>query len=199
MAYSAICRPLQLTNRILQWCSAVIVMGLTSYFISKGPTGQHIIYQEVIAVLSRRLLSPYIRLPLPPNSFEQNSPRHRRYLFYLYAHQSSIVSNQNALKLTTIVYSWLTAFIFAAQDYNWHLCYFHAPAGISCGREYANEAFMFLAFFFTFCGVFLEVAALWAYRIKNRSAAPVHKKYGAAATCAPLDAPAGSTAQAGTV
>ena len=49
MAYStAISRPLQLITRTLQWCSAVIVMSLTSYFISKGPTGQHIIYQQVI-------------------------------------------------------------------------------------------------------------------------------------------------------
>jgi hypothetical protein len=55
MAFSTIIsRPLQLVTRALQWCSAVIVMGLTSYFISKGPHGQHIIYQEVI-----------VRLPLP--------------------------------------------------------------------------------------------------------------------------------------
>lgn len=49
MAYStAISRPVQLATRTLQWCSAVIVMGLTAYFISKGPTGQHLIYQQVI-------------------------------------------------------------------------------------------------------------------------------------------------------
>lgn len=49
MAFStAISRPLQLASRALQWCSAVIVMGLTSYFINRGPHGQHIIYQEVI-------------------------------------------------------------------------------------------------------------------------------------------------------
>ena len=45
---TAIARPLQLVTRTLQWCSAVIVMGLTSYFISHGPKGEHIIYQEVI-------------------------------------------------------------------------------------------------------------------------------------------------------
>jgi hypothetical protein len=37
--------------RALQWASAVIVMGITSYFINKGPRGQHIIYQEVIVRL----------------------------------------------------------------------------------------------------------------------------------------------------
>ena len=38
--------------RFLQWSSAVIVMGITSYFIKKFPTGQHVIYEEVIVSLS---------------------------------------------------------------------------------------------------------------------------------------------------
>jgi len=45
---TTISRPLQLATRTLQWSSAVIVMGLTSYFIKHGPHGQHILYQEVI-------------------------------------------------------------------------------------------------------------------------------------------------------
>lgn len=45
---TAIARPLQLGTRVLQWASAVIVMGLTSYFISLGARGEHILYQEVI-------------------------------------------------------------------------------------------------------------------------------------------------------
>lgn len=56
---TAISRPLQLVTRALQWSSAVIVMGLTSYFIKQGPKGQHIIYQEVI-----------VRPPLPLVEFE---------------------------------------------------------------------------------------------------------------------------------
>lgn len=52
--------------------------------------------------------------------------------------------------------------------------------------------------FFTFCGVFLEVAALWAYRKDTHSAAPGHEKYGAGGTREPLDAPAETTATAGT-
>lgn len=43
-----IARPLQLATRAMQWSSAVIVMGLTSFFINRGPHGQHTIYQEVI-------------------------------------------------------------------------------------------------------------------------------------------------------
>ena len=53
---------------------------------------------------------------------------------------------------------------------------------------------------FTFCGVFLEVAALWAYRKGNRSVAPIHEKNGAVpGTRAPFDAPVEATAPAGTV
>lgn len=45
---TTLARPLQLATRAMQWSSAVIVMGLTSFFISRGPRGQHTIYQEVI-------------------------------------------------------------------------------------------------------------------------------------------------------
>lgn len=48
MFSTTISRPLQLVTRALQWSSAVIVMGLTSFFISRGPRGRDIIYQEVI-------------------------------------------------------------------------------------------------------------------------------------------------------
>lgn len=45
---TAVSRPVQLIDRILQWCSAVIVLGITSWFISEGGDGVHIIFQEVI-------------------------------------------------------------------------------------------------------------------------------------------------------
>jgi hypothetical protein len=35
-------------SRLLQWVSAVIVMGIASYFIAKYTTDEHIIYEEVI-------------------------------------------------------------------------------------------------------------------------------------------------------
>jgi hypothetical protein len=45
----------------------------------------------------------------------------------------------------TNVLRWLTAFIFAAQDYNWHNCSVNAPPGASCALKKANESFIFLA------------------------------------------------------
>ncbi|KAJ5119335.1 hypothetical protein N7448_010004 [Penicillium atrosanguineum] len=192
MAYStAISRPLQLATRTLQWISAVIVMGLTSYFISVGPTGQHLIYQEVIAVLSVVFFLPAFVSPFLPTAL-----------------------SKFVLAIDVIFsYLWLTAFIFAAQDYNWHLCYFHSPGRYSLRPEVRQRSIYVPSLihtsigrltplelsFFTFCGVFLEVAALWAYRKGNRSVAPIHEKNGAPGTRAPLDAPAETTAPAGTV
>lgn len=50
---TTIARPLQLATRTMQWASVVIVMGLTSFFINRGPRGQHTIYQEVIVRYSQ--------------------------------------------------------------------------------------------------------------------------------------------------
>ncbi|OQD73022.1 hypothetical protein PENDEC_c017G02865 [Penicillium decumbens] len=74
-------------------------------------------------------------------------------------------------------YLWLTAFIFAAQDYNWKNCATNAPAGASCALKKANESFMFLTFFFTILAVFLELFNLWSYR--KESGANEERKYNA--------------------
>ncbi|KAJ6115414.1 hypothetical protein N7486_001192 [Penicillium sp. IBT 16267x] len=175
---TTVARPLQLVLRTLQWCSAVIVLGLTSRFVNQGPRGQHIIYQEVIAALSVVCFIPAFFSPFRPSSL------------------SKIVI------LIDVVFSylWLTAFIFAAQDYNWHSCYFNSPPGVSCPRKKANEAFSFLAFILTFFGIFLEFAAHWAYQSGRPTQPVVEKQYGAGAgTRPPLDAPAEVTAPTGTV
>ena len=122
---------------------------------------------------------------------------------------------------------WLTAFIFAAQDYNWHQCFLNAPPGLGCSRKRANEAFIFLALYaslslflppilhkavgipglitvgwnsiFTFFGMLLELLSLWSYRQEDRASAPEREKNGhAAAPPAPGDgAAAGAGAGAG--
>ena len=38
-------------NRVIQWFSAVIVLGITSYFINRGPRGLTITYVEIIVSL----------------------------------------------------------------------------------------------------------------------------------------------------
>ena len=37
-----------LSNRVIQWISSVIVLGITSYFIKTGPRGLTIVYLEVV-------------------------------------------------------------------------------------------------------------------------------------------------------
>lgn len=48
MRLTTVSRPLTFLTRFMQWSSAAIVVGITSYFIHNYPKGQHIIYQEVI-------------------------------------------------------------------------------------------------------------------------------------------------------
>ncbi|KAL2215135.1 membrane-associating domain-containing protein [Thermoascus aurantiacus ATCC 26904] len=151
---TALTRPLQLLTRFMQWSSAVIVMGIVSYLINKGPRGQHLIFQEVIAVLSVAFFLPAFISPFLPKALSK---------FVL------------AIDLI-FSYLWLTAFIFAAQDYNWHNCRTHAPPGRGCAIKKASESFIFLAFIFTFFGLLLEVLSLWAYR---RSSGGAEKNGGA--------------------
>ncbi|KAJ5384184.1 hypothetical protein N7517_002095 [Penicillium concentricum] len=172
---TTIVRPLQLLTRVLQWSSAVIVMGLTSYFIHHGPRGLSTIYQEVIAVISVVFFIPAFISPFLPSSL-----------------------SKFVLAIDVVFsYLWLTAFIFAAQDYNRGHCRSAIPTGIGCKRKWANESFIFLAFIFTFFGMLLEVLALWAYRKENstshRTATEDKANHGARP---PMDAPA---APAGTV
>ncbi|KAI9043228.1 uncharacterized protein KD926_004412 [Aspergillus affinis] len=164
MVTSAVARPLQLVSRVMQWTSAVIVMGITSYFIHKGPRGQHLIYTEVISTISVVFFLPAFVSPFMPTALGK------------------------IVLLIDVVFSylWLTSFIFAAQDYNESNCFWNSPPGETCSKKKANEAFIFLAFIFTFFGMFLEVLGLWAYRRENPT--PVREKTGGAHG-GPADAP----------
>ncbi|CAG8075160.1 unnamed protein product [Penicillium salamii] len=125
---STIARPLQLGSRAMQWASSVIVMGLTAHFIHHGPRGQHILYQEVIAVLSVVFFLPGFISPFLPKALG-------RFVLGI-----DIVFS----------YLWLTSFIFSAQDYSTRACYFTSPSGVGCTRKKANEAFIFLALYVSF-------------------------------------------------
>jgi len=162
MAGNKLTNPALTATRTLQWISAVIVMGITSYFIHRDLRGEHSIYIEVISTMS--------------------------VVFFLPAFAS--IFKRGNLSLAVLVidiifsYLWLTAFIFAAQDYNWHHnCTIFR--GASCSKNYAQEAFIFLAFFFTFTGIGLE---LWFYRTnrRNDTALPLHEKRHSDAEAAPV-------------
>lgn len=60
-------RPVLLCMRALQWISSVIAMGIFSYLVKKNSHGTHLIYNEVISVLSVVFFLPAFVSPFMPN------------------------------------------------------------------------------------------------------------------------------------
>jgi hypothetical protein len=71
-------------------------------------------------------------------------------------------------------YLWLTAFIFSAQDYNEGSCWANAPSVGHCSLKLANEAFLFLGFFFTLVAFIVDVLA-WKARAAAATTPVVEK------------------------
>jgi len=147
----------------MQWSSAVIVLGITAYYVDKHSHGTHLIYWLCIAAISTVAFLPAFISPFRP------------------------VAGRLVLAIDIIMsYLWLTAFIFACQDYDFGSCRANSPPGKSCSMKKANQAFIFLTFFFTFIGAHFEVASLWAHRRERGGI--VHDKTGGSRP--PMDAPA---------
>ncbi|RMZ44309.1 hypothetical protein CA14_004014 [Aspergillus flavus] len=144
-----------LSNRVIQWISSVIVLGITSYFIKTGPRGLTIVYLEVVVRCGLR--------GSVPNGICFSIPKHTSEDFVLFVD-------------VIFSYLWLAGFIFAAVDYNQNNCHANAPPGVVCSVKWANEAFIFLTFIFTFFALFLETVALWLSRRSQNSPSPHHEK-----------------------
>ncbi|EEH39118.2 hypothetical protein PAAG_01580 [Paracoccidioides lutzii Pb01] len=138
--------------RVIQWTSAVIVMGIVSYFLRRFPRGLHTKYEEVIAVLSVVFFIPGLVSPFFPQVGGVAFP-------------------------VDIIFSylWLTSFIFTAQDYNENPCLLFGPPGARCSTKHANEAFTFLAFFACLSAAMLEIYNLWSYH-QGRNRPAVHNE-----------------------
>ncbi|KAG8405969.1 hypothetical protein J3459_019435 [Metarhizium acridum] len=105
------------------FASAVIITGLVSWFLNEFSfRGSHIVYQEVIAVIT---------MPI-----------------YLLATVAPIFSRYEGYFLPVnfiFSYLWITSFIFTAVDWTGHLCR-QGPLGANrCSRKRAVEAFSFIA------------------------------------------------------
>jgi hypothetical protein len=90
-------------------------------------------------------------------------------------------------------YLWLTAFIFAAQDYEYNGgCAANSPTGVNkCALKRTLEAFAFIAFFTSLVGTLLE-ARLWdVQRFKGTHVGGVEKQHGVGAV--PAAAPVHQT------
>lgn len=80
-------------------------------------------------------------------------------------------------------YLWLTAFIFAVQDYEYNGgCAANSPSGVNkCSLKRTIEAFAFIAFFTSLVGTLLE-ARLWdIQRFKAAHVRGVEKQHGVGA------------------
>ncbi|RDA84543.1 putative heat-labile enterotoxin [Ophiocordyceps camponoti-leonardi (nom. inval.)] len=131
-------RFLVMGNHFAIFISSLIVTGILSYFIHRSSyRDTHIIFQEVIAVITFVLWLFGMLLPLVD--------RYKGHLMPV-----------NLL----LSYLWLTAFIFAAQDWSGDRCYDGPPILENCGKKHTAEAFMFLTFFFLLCNTVAE-AMLW--------------------------------------
>ncbi|KAF1851388.1 uncharacterized protein K460DRAFT_33951 [Cucurbitaria berberidis CBS 394.84] len=138
-------RPLLLANHILHWISSLIVLGISAYLIHDFRKNTHLVYWVAIAALDVILYLPALALPVV-----------KTYKGYL-APLAWIFS-----------YLWLTAFIFAAQDYAGDRCLFFSPAFVDkCALKKTLAAFAFIAFFTSLVGTLLETRLYDVHRHTN--------------------------------
>ncbi|KAK4150432.1 hypothetical protein C8A00DRAFT_46175 [Chaetomidium leptoderma] len=120
--------------------SSIIITGILSYFLHHwGYRGTHLVYNEVIAVLT--LLFYLIAIVLPALK------SYRGYMLPL------------NLALT---YLWLTSLIFSSQDYSGRRCQYFSPRFVNrCGLKHTVQAFQIIGFSFLLFNTILE-ALMWA-------------------------------------
>ncbi|KAF2676639.1 hypothetical protein K458DRAFT_321616 [Lentithecium fluviatile CBS 122367] len=115
-------KPLISFANFMVWASSAIVVGITGHFLKDFDRDQHLTFEMVISAFTLALWLPSFIAPFL-----------KSYKFY-YAFPNLVLS-----------YLWLTAFIFAAQDYNESECVLNAPTGGKCALKKTSEAFIFLA------------------------------------------------------
>jgi hypothetical protein len=138
----------------------LIVLGISAYFINEYTHNTHLRYWVALAAVDAFFYLPALVLPAL-----------KTYKGYL-APLAWILS-----------YLWLTAFIFAAQDYEYNGgCAVNSPRLVNkCSLKRTLEAFTFIAFFTNLVGTLLE-ARLWdIQRFKGTHAVGVEKHHGVGA------------------
>jgi len=137
---------------IMTWISAIVVTGLVSNFLERfSSRGVDIVYMEVIAVITMVVYLIGMIAPCLPKYGGYLAPLH-----------------------LVFSYLWLTAFIFAAQDWSHNRCRNSIPRSGLCSRKHAIEAFNFLAFFFILCNLIIETLLFRAHRRRIANAVPTH-------------------------
>ncbi|KAK3901820.1 hypothetical protein C8A05DRAFT_44614 [Staphylotrichum tortipilum] len=119
-------------NSFVILASSIVLTGILSYLVHWHYRGTHVIYQEVIAVVTLFIFLVAVFLPVV-----------KAYHGYM-------------LPLTLVLsYLWLTSLIFSALDYSGSRCQpYH------CRLKHTVEAFQIIGFVFLFFNTILE-ALVW--------------------------------------
>ncbi|KND89632.1 hypothetical protein TOPH_05776 [Tolypocladium ophioglossoides CBS 100239] len=147
-------RALAVFCHFMIFASAAIVTGVVSYFLNKYSfRGAHVVYQEVIAVITLPLYFCAMFMPL-----------FRSYEGYF-------------LPVNFIFsYLWLTSFVFSASDWGGRLCRRTTLGAGRCSLKRTVEAFDFFAFFFLVCNILVEGYLLRESRRRRREEQVVTKE-----------------------
>lgn len=141
-AHAEVIRPILFVVRLLLWISAVITLALAAWIVDHNVTGYRAVFPLVIAVLTTVF---YI-----PSLFTACMKNNKGYM----------------IPLDVIFYAlWLSAFIFIAQTDNVFggagCSYFSWTVSNACRRRNSVQAFTFLSFFWTLCGLCLETLNIY--------------------------------------
>jgi len=121
-------------------------MSIAAYFISAYGQNTHIRYWVAVGAVDSFLYLP-----------AQVLPAFKSYKGWL------------APLAWVFSYLWLTAFIFASQDYNFGNCVLNSPAFVNkCNLKWTLQAFTFIAFFTNLVGTLAEFKLWDIQRFKAR-------------------------------
>ncbi|KAF2011895.1 hypothetical protein BU24DRAFT_412446 [Aaosphaeria arxii CBS 175.79] len=142
-------------SHFLVWASSLVVVGITAFFLNNYAHDSHLTYEMVISSVTAAFWIPSLFLP-----FLANAAAYKKFYIPL----NGVFS-----------YLWLTAFVFAAQDYNKGSCWANAPSVGHCSLKLASESFIFLAMFFHIVAMVAETVA-WRQAAKCEGGCPVGEK-----------------------
>lgn len=138
-------RPALLANDVLHFISSLIVMSIAAYFIAAYGHNTHIRYWVALGAISSLIFLVAQFLPALKSYKGYLAPLH-----------------------WILSYLWLTAFIFAAQDYDFGNCVLNSPALVNkCKLKWTLQAFSFLAFITNLIGTYLSTRLWDVQRFKH--------------------------------
>ncbi|KAL2158800.1 hypothetical protein VTH06DRAFT_3992 [Thermothelomyces fergusii] len=138
-----IARSLLGLNNFMILASSAILTGILAYLIHWGYRTTHVVYSEVIAVITL--------------------------FFYLFAVVLPALKSYRGYMLPLnliLTYLWLTSLIFTSQDYSGGRCRRYTRVS-HCGLKHAVQAFFIIGFCFLLFNTILE-ALMWAEHWRNR-------------------------------